>query len=398
MFYGWFIVIACFFVTMGLGETMWSFGVFFKPLENEFRWSRTLVSSAYTVFLIAYSISSVVAGKISDRYGPRLILIVSGVFAGLGIALCSRIQSVNELRAFLALAGLGAGATWSVPTSTVQRWFYGRHRAGLALAIVVSGVGIGALVFAPLINYLILSYGWRNACLVVGTLFLFIIVAAAIVVRPSPTLVQRSRDQGKIEALGSGVPELTINTVMRNASYLIIASALCVTVLAFQVMSVHLIPYAIDLGITPTAAAAAVGLMGASSIPGRLLAGPLSDRIGWKKTIVISLFGMTAATAWLLFSRMEWMLYVFALIFGVFWGARSTALIGALGAFFGTRLLGELIGMTSACGNIVAAFVPYLAGYAFDTFGSYSIVFLSLVLLLLGVSLVSTTLKKPRFS
>jgi fucose permease len=70
IFYGWFVVIACFFVTMSLGETMWSFGVFFKPLESEFHWSRTLVSSGYTAFLITYSLSSIVAGKISGNTVP----------------------------------------------------------------------------------------------------------------------------------------------------------------------------------------------------------------------------------------------------------------------------------------------------------------------------------------
>ena len=396
IFYGWFVVIACFFVTMSLGETMWSFGVFFKPLESEFHWSRTLVSSGYTAFLIAYSFSSIVAGKISDRYGPRLILIVSGTLAGLGISLCSQIQSVNEFRGFLAVAGLGAGATWSVPTSTVQRWFYGRRRAGLALAIVVGGVGIGALVFAPLINYFILIYGWRNTYLIIGILFFVIIAGAASVVKPTPTEVQVPLDQegsGPVRGDASG---LTIANVLTNNAFLILTFAACVTIFAFQVMSVHLIPYATDLGITPTASATAVGLMGAFSIPGRLLAGPLSDRIGWKKTIAISLFGMTVAAVWLLFSRSEWMLYCFAFIFGLFWGARSTALNGALGAFFGTRLLGELIGITSASGNVLAAFVPYIAGYVFDTVGSYSIVFISLAISLLGVSLLSTTLKEPR--
>jgi len=397
IFYGWFVVIACFFVTMSLGETMWSFGVFFKPLENEFHWSRTLVSSGYTAFLIAYSLSSIVAGKISDRYGPRLILIASGTLAGLGISLCSQIQSVNELRAFLAVAGLGAGATWSVPTSTVQRWFYGRRRAGLALAIVVGGVGIGALVFAPLINYFILNYGWRNAYLIIGILFFVIIAGAAPVVRSNPTEVQAPLDHGESGFGGREGSGLTIAKVLTDNAFLILTLAACVTIFTFQVVSVHFIPYVTDLGVTPTAAATAVGLMGAFSIPGRLLAGPLSDRIGWKKTIAISLFGMTVAAVWLLFSRSERMLYGFAIIFGIFWGARATAVNGALGAFFGTRLLGELIGITGASGNLLAAFVPYIAGYIFDTVGSYSIVFISLAVLLLGVSLLSTTLKKPNF-
>ena len=368
---------------MSLGETMWSFGVFFKPLESEFHWSRTLVSSGYTAFLIAYSFSSIVAGKISDRYGPRLILIASGTLAGLGISLCSRIQR--------------AGATWSVPTSTVQRWFYGRERAGLALAIVVAGVGIGALVFAPLINSLILSYGWRNAYLIVGILFFVIIAGAAPVVRLHPPEVEVPFDHAESGPVRGDGSALTIVKVLTNTSFLILIFAACVTIFTFQVMSVHLIPHVTDLGIPPTAAATAVGLMGAFSIPGRLLAGPLSDRIGWKKTIALSLFGMTAATVWLLLSRNEGGLYCFAFIFGLFWGTRSTALNGALGAFFGTRLLGELIGITSASGNMLAAFVPYLAGYIFDTVGSYSIVFISLAVSLLGVSLLSTTLKKPHF-
>ncbi len=306
IFYGWFVVIACFFVTMSLGETMWSFGVFFKPLESEFHWSRTLVSSGYTAFLITYSLSSIVAGKISDRYGPRLILIASGTLAGLGISLCSQIQSVNELRAFLAVAGLGAGATWSVPTSTVQRWFYGRRRAGLALAIVVGGVGIGALVFAPLINYFILNYGWRNAYLIIGILFFVIIAGATPVVRSNPTEVQAPLDHGESGFGGREGSGLTIAKVLTDNAFLILTLAACVTIFTFQVVSVHFIPYVTDLGITPTAAATAVGLMGAFSIPGRLLAGPLSDRIGWKKTIAISLFGMTVAAVWLLFSRSEW--------------------------------------------------------------------------------------------
>ena len=398
IFYGWFVVIACFFVTMSFGETMWCFGVFFKPLEGEFHWSRTLISSGYTAFLIAYSLSSIVAGRISDRHGPRLLLLAGGALAGLGICLCSQVQCVNEFRGYLTLAGLGAGATWSVPTSMVQRWFYGRPRAGLALAIVVAGVGIGALVFAPLINYFILHYGWRNGFLISGILSFVTISAAAPVVRPNPRVVQMTFDQEEEAPHRVDMSGLTLAKVVTNASFLILALALCVTVLTFQVLSVHLIPYATDFGISSTVAATAVGLTGAFSIPGRLLAGPLSDRISWKKSIVMSLFGMTAATGWLLFSRTEWMLYGFASVFGIFWGIRTTALIGALGAFFGMRLLGELIGIATATGNILGAFVPYIAGYVFDTVGSYSIVFISLATLLLGVSLLATSLKKPNFS
>lgn len=393
IFYGWFVVGACFVVAMGMGETMWSFSVFFKPLQTEFQWSRTLVSSCYTAFLIAYSLAAIVSGRLSDRYGPRPILLASGVMAGLGILLCSRVQSVNELRLFLFLAGLGAGATWTVPAATVQRWFRGRPRAGLALAIVASGIGIGALIFTPLINYLIFHHGWRNAFLITGTLFLILTVAASLFVRRSPAEVQMHA--------GTGMPsekhsvDLPTSEVLVHTSFLILSFAGCVTVIGFQILSVHLIPFVTDVGIAPTAAAAAVGLMGAFSIPGRLLAGPLSDRIGWRKTLAISLFGLTLTTLWLFFSRSEWMLYGFALLHGLFWGARTTSLHGAIGSFFGMRSLGELIGINGAISNISSAFMPFAAGYIFDFFGSYALVFASLSVLLLVAALLTAIMKRP---
>lgn len=395
IFYGWFVVVACFFVTMSLGETMWSFGVFFKPLENEFGWSRRLVSSGYTAFLLGYSISAVVAGRLADRYTPRSILIICGLLAGLGISLCSQTRTVNEFRGFLFLAGLGAGSTWTVPITTVQRWFYGRKRAGLALAIVVAGIGVGALVFAPLINYLILNHGWRNTYLIIGILFLILIVSSSLVMGPNPSNVQSPPKKEKGIPAQTTMQDPTILGLLTHPSLLIVALSTCVAIFVFQVLSVHFVPYATDLGNTSTVAAAAVGLMGALSILGRLLGGAISGRIGWKMTFTGSHFGLALTLAWLLFSRVEWMLYGFAFLYGLFSGIRATALAGILGDFFGMRSLGTLMGIISATGQTSAAFVPYIAGYVFDTVGSYTIVFVALAVLMLCVSFLATTLKKP---
>jgi MFS family permease len=394
IFPGWYVAIACFFVTMSMGETMWCFGVFFKPLQAEFGWSRTLVSSGYTVFLISYSLAMIAAGRLSDRYGPRLIILASGLLSGLGICLCSQIQSVNGLRFFLMVAGLGAGATWAVPTATVQRWFYGRPRAGLALAIVVSGVGIGALVFAPLLNYLILNHGWRKAFLIVGVIFLVLIVSAAPLIRESPKETTRNRTIGS-PPRGREAYGLTTAQALIDSSFIILTFVGCVTNFTFQILSVHLVPFVTDVGINPTIAATAVGLMGAISIAGRLMAGPIADKMGWKRTITLSVFGLTLGGTWLLVMKAEWMLYCFAVFFGLFWGARTTSTNGAMGAFFGMRSLGELIGINGAVSNIGGAFAPYAAGYVFDTFGSYTMVFLSLTVLMLTASLLTTAMRKP---
>ena len=283
IFYGWFVVAACSAVTLTLGEALWAFGVFFKPLESDFGWSRSLVSSGYTAFLIGYAISAITTGRLADRYSPRPLLLISAGLAGLGIALCSQINSITQLRLFLFIAGLGAGATWSVPTATVQRWFYGRQRAGLALGTVIAGVGVGALIFAPLINYLILGYGWRIAFLDVGILFFVIISLASLLIKRSP------KEERTVSAGEAGMPESvtnhgwTIGKAVFTPAFVGITFNNCVGIFAIQAMIVHLVPHAVDVGISATASAVALGLMGGFSAPGRVLSGFLADRIGWAK-------------------------------------------------------------------------------------------------------------------
>ena len=141
---GWLIVGACFCLTLTLGETFWTFGVFFKPLQQEFGWSRAAVSSIFTAFLLGYAISVIASGRLIDRYSPKPLLLGSALLIVSGLCCCSVGTSLNHFRIFLFVVGLGSGATWSAPTSIVQRWFYGSKKAGLALGIVASGVGLGA--------------------------------------------------------------------------------------------------------------------------------------------------------------------------------------------------------------------------------------------------------------
>ena len=395
IFYGWFVVAACFAVTLSLGESFWAFGVFFKPLEDEFGWSRALVSSGYTAFLLGYTISVVTAGRLADRYSPRPVVLASALLSGLGISLCSQTQSINQLRFFLFIAGLGAGATWSVPASVVQRWFYKRKRAGLALSIVSTGVGVGALIFTPLINYLILNYGWRNAYLTVGILFFIIIAVSSLVIKRSPTYTRTGREGNGIISKSASTEGWPTAKVVISAPFVGLVFITCVGSLTTNIVSVHLIPHAADVGISETAAAVALGLTGGFSIPGRLASGFISDRIGWQKVLAFSLFGAALSIICLLFLKGLWMLYLFAFLYGICWGIRAPAQAGILSAFFGMRSLGELIGITSAIGQFVSAFAPYMAGFIFDTTSSYSIAFIIVMVFLFAGGIITTIISKP---
>ena len=398
VFYGWFVVAACFLLTLTLGETFWSFGVFFKPLEDEFDWSKTLVSSGYTAFLIGYAISIVASGRLVDRLSPRPIVLVTGLIAGLGIALCSQVHTINQLRLFLFVAGVGAGPIWTVASSTAMRWFQGRERAGrIALAITSTGVGVGALVFAPLINYFIQDYGWRNAFVYVGIIFFCILTVSSLIIRRSPPLQEGAVSGVDTNTSGRAVaPAASVGKIITSSAFLGITLVVTAAIVSFQALAVHLAPYAQEAGISATSAALALGLLGGFSIPGRILSGVVSDAIGWPRTLCLALFGMAVAMLWLLFLDAGWMLYCFVLCYGICHGLRIPAQLGIVSDFFGMTSLGVLIGITTAVGQIAGAFAPYMAGFIADRTGSYSLVFIILMALLIGTGMITLLMRERR--
>ena len=395
IFYGWFIVAACFIATFTCGEAVWSFGVFFKPMEKEFGWSRALISSGYTGFVLGYAISAMVAGRLADRYSPRPILFLSACLAGLGVSMCSQVQSINQLRFFLLIGGLGAGGTFSVPTSLVQRWFYKKPHAGLALGVVLAGIGVGAIVFTPLVNYFILISGWRNAYLVVGILFFFTIGLSSLMVkdRPAETTIILDRVESTPNLVRS--QSLTTAQILLNPSFVGITLIACSVSFAFTTVSVHLVPYAIDIGVTPTISALALGLLGGFSVPGRIISGFIADRVRWQKIMITSLFGLALLILLLSILKAVWMLYCFVLFYGMFHGSRVSSHVGILGEFFGMSSLGEIIGISMAISMFTGAFAPYLAGFIFDSTGSYFIAFMIVMMLLLGGGIIATVITKP---
>jgi len=395
IFYGWFIVAACFIATFTCGEAVWSFGVFFKPMEKEFGWSRALISSGYTGFVLGYAISAMVAGRLADRYSPRPILFLSACLAGLGVSMCSQVQSINQLRFFLLIGGLGAGGTFSVPTSLVQRWFYKKPHAGLALGVVLAGIGVGAIVFTPLVNYFILISGWRNAYLVVGIVFFCTITLSSLIVKDSPAktiIILEGAESMPNPVRNRG---LTTAQILLNPSFIGITLIACSVSFAFHTVSVHLVPYAIDIGVTPTISALALGLLGGFSVPGRIISGFIADRVGWQKIMITSLFGLALFILLLSILKAVWMLYCFVLFYGMFHGSRISSHVGILGEFFGMSSLGEIIGISMAISMFTGAFAPYLAGLIFDSTGSYFIAFMIVMMLLLGGGIIATAITKP---
>ncbi len=390
----WMVLAACFGLTLTMGETFWSFGVFFKPLQQTFGWSRAAVSSIFTAFLFGYAISVITTGRLVDRGNPKPVLLGSALLIVTGLCGSSLSAAPSHFRISLFMVGLGSGATWSVPNTVVQRWFHGKRGAGMALGLVTSGVGLGALIFAPLINFLIQHYGWRTTFLILAILFGAIVGLATLVLKAAP----EPATGGPAPAISTGSPAVGWRIPAQPRWYASWAFAAftfvsVVGIFTFQMLSTHLVAHATDLGISPSAAAAALGLMGGFSIPGRLLAGFLSARWGWCRLLSLAYFGTAAAMACLWWLKDIWMLYVFALSYGIFHGARVSAQVGAIPEIFGLNSLGVLIGITAAAGQMIGALAPYSAGALFDATGSYSLVFILIVPVLALAGVVASWLK-----
>ena len=305
------------------------------------------------------------------------------------------IHSVGELRFYLFLAGMGTGANWSVPTATIQRWFFRRKRAGLALAVAIAGIGSGALVFAPIVSALIQTFGWRIAYFTIGIIFFVTVSLSTLVVKSSPP------EPDTMSKSGQSLPDFsktwgwTTRKAVITPAFLAVTFQFCISDLSFGVVTVHFVPHAIDAGISAAAAATALGFIGGISVPGRLASGFISEQLSWQKALVFSSFGMSLAFVWLILLNSMWTLYLFVVMYGVFFGIRAPAQIGILSDYFGTRALGELIGITGAASVVVGAAAPYIAGFIYDTTGSYFWAFIMAAAALASAGAVAYLLRKP---
>ncbi|MFC2008976.1 MFS transporter [Chloroflexota bacterium] len=386
-FRGWVVVAGCFAATLCTALVIWSFGVFFNAIQADLGGSRGAVAAVYTTLIAAHSSSSILTGRLSDRGHAGRVLQVAAVAGSVPIALCSMAQSLTHLALLFALAGLSSGTMGPLAYSIVQRVFHMRQRAGLALAIVSSGIGLGALVFAPLLSHLMLASGWRNAFLAAGLMFF----ALASTARVAVWYGGASSLKEEAERSERGEPVPSRRRFITSREFLALAVISLVAITARQVVTVHLIPLATDVGVAQTVAALALGLIGGLSIPGRIGSGLISDAIGWRKTVRISVLGTAVTVLLLPLATRSWILITLVVLFGFWHGARAVGVMGLVGQVFRMHAVGHLIGTIVGLAHLASALGPYIAGLLYDRTGSYSAIFLGL-----GAALLVLSLAVPR--
>lgn len=369
-FRGWVVVAASFAAMFTVFGVAYSFGAFFKPMAEEFGSSPGATSAVFSITAFVYFLLGSVSGVAVDRYGPRRVLVIGALTMGGGLVLTSQVHSlwVGYLTYGVGV-GIGVACGYVPMVAIVSGWFE-RYR-GAALGIAVSGIGLGTLTVAPAAAALISRHGWRTTYVLFGGVSTAVLLICATVAAAPPTA--SAAPMNRTQLLG----------IMRTRPFRLLYISILLLSLALFVPFVYLVPFAETRGIGTVAAAGLVGVIGGASILGRLVIGPVADRVGHLAAFRVCFLTIGASFLIWLFGSSYVALVLFAVALGVGYGGFVALGPAVVAGLFGTDGLGGLIGFAytaAAFGSLVGA--P-LAGMLINA-SSYRVAIT--LLLLVGLS------------
>jgi len=392
-FYGYNIVGASFLIQGLCIGAMFTYGVFFKNFQEDFGWSRAMISGASSLAFLMMGGVGMLSGVLNDRIGPRIILTVSGICVGLGYLLLSQLTAPWQLYLFYGvLVGIGFSTHDVITLSTIARWF--DKRRGTMTGLVKVGTGAGQLLFPLLATIVISMVGWRNAYLLIGSMSLVILMLLAQPMKRDPQRMglcpDGDRDTGSACNISIQKGSFSMRMAMHTRQFWFICIVEFAVFFCLFTTIVHIIPHARDLGLQAQTAAAVLSTIGGVSMLGRLVMGWANDHIGGKRSLVVCLILLNASLILLLVAGNMGMLFGFAILYGFAHGGLFTVISPTVAELFGTGSHGALFGLIWFCGTLGGSIGPWLTGYLFDTTGSYQMAFLILIAFgLMGLALIS---------
>ncbi len=390
IFYGWVIVAAGIVMTcVGIGS-MLSLGVFLQPMSEAMGWSRTGISLAALLNFLCMGIGSFVWGALSDRFGTRVVVLSGGILLGAGLVGASQAATLGQFQLlFGVVVGLAAGSFYAPMTSTTTRWFT-EHRS-LAVALVSSGLGLGSMTVAPLARWIITTYDWRVAMLAIGDVAWLLLIPAALVVRNPPA-------PASAPALAPGVApgrEFTVAEALRTPQFAAIALTHFACCAAHSGPIFHMVTNVIDHGISAMAATTVLSAAGLASLSGRVICGLLADRLGAKRVLIVGLAIQAVAVGLYLVTRELAGFYALALLFGLAYGGVMPLYAIVVREYFGARIMGATFGAVAFASTLGMALGPWLGGVLYDSFGSYSWLFVGSFGIGLGAVAIAFAFRPP---
>ena len=391
--YGWVIVAAGALMTwMAMGALL-ALPVFLAPISADTGWSRGGIGFAMTLNFLTMGIGSAVWGGLSDRYGPRMILVAGAVLLGAGLALASRATSLLEFQAIYGLLiGIAAGSLMVPLMSTVTLWF-DKHRA-LAVSLVSSGIGVAPMTVSPFAASLVVRHGWRTSELILAAAVVVLLLPAALCIRRPPHMPAAA------SAGGMGGPELkaAARRALRSRPFIVLSLTFFACCATHAGPIFHTISYAIGCGLAPMTAVTIYSVEGFAGLVGRLVFGALGDRLGVKRMIVVGLLTQALAAGSYVLATGLSDFYTVAFIFGMAYGGVMPLYSALARDYFAPQIMGSMLGAMTLLSGIGMALGPALGGWIYDHFHAYTWMYLGSLAVGLGAAAIALALPRARTS
>ncbi len=382
-YYGWVIVGLTFFTMAVGGSIVGTFPVFYVAFLNEFGWSRADTALAFSFSMATFAISAGFIGAMVDRWGPRVIIPTGITILGIGLALMSKVSSLPTLYFFYGgVVALGVTMFGFIPTSTiVSQWF--TQRRSVAMGISLSGRSCGGIIMVPFSAYLIATFGWRAAYVLLAIGIVVLLVPLNVFLHPSRAVITERK------AVDDLVSDRTLKDALSDSVFWLLFLAGIFNGVGFSVVGVHQAAHMVDVGMSTMRAASLIGGLAVVRALGGILGGWVGDRIGRTRTFyLLSLVAMSGVFLLMnLSEHRSWMGYAYVLVYGIGAGARGAIFVSIKADIFAGKSFGRILGFSQTGGGLASAVGPWIAGYFFDLWKSYYWAFI----LVLAVQVLSLT-------
>jgi len=401
IFYGWWIVLACALIGLYVAGIIFiGFTAFIEPIREEFSWSYTQISLAASLRGLEMGIFAPLVGFLTDRFGPRKLIFYGTITVGFGLILLSLTQSLAMFYVSFLLLAFGAGGCTSVVTMTaVANWFH--KRVGIALGVMSSGFGVGGLMI-PFIVMLIDLYQWRTTLIIFGVGMWSLGIPLSFIIRNRPEQYglfpdgEVSRDQTPNPQSQGKEMQMSLKEALKTRPLLYLNIAEAIRMMAIMAVITHVMPYLSSVGMPRSTAGLVAGAIPLFSIIGRFGFGWLGDIFDKRYIMSMVLFLISVGTLAFSYMQIRLVIFPFLFLFPLGYGGSMVLRGSILREYFGRDSFGKILGILMGSAAIGSIIGPTLAGWIFDTLGSYHVVWLLLSgLIVLTIVLILRIKRSP---
>ena len=379
--------------------TLYGWSVFVAPLEARFGWKRAETSMVFTIAVIVFALSFVVAGRIQDRFGPLPCSLIGGLLVSSGFFLCAYTTSLTYLYVcFGVIGGLGNGFGYATPIPVMAKWF--PDKRGLAVGLAVGGYGAGSAIFGPLAQLkLIPTYGLPATFQILGMIFFVMTMIGAILLR-NPPPGYRPEGWSPESAASSASSNFTPGEVLRTRSFYLMWLGYALGCSAGLMVISQLVPFAKSVGIAAAALSTMTLVVGAvGNASGRILSGWMSDRLG-RINVLRTMIGISIVAMPAMYAAGSNVALLYATVFVVYWCYGTQLSVNGVAAadFWGTKNAGINYGLLFTAWGVAGIIGPRIGGVLYDRYHNYQTAFQTAAVLAAIALLCELGARRPQIA